>query len=384
MAQSEDDNLDEDFLSGEVEVGSIDFEGDDRTEIQELEDDDADDIGEEGEEKDDEEGAEEDLGAETEEVEQPGEEAATEDNTNEWFLAAQLWQEQGRLSPDFQLDPNMTQLDLEDLRIKQVDADVYNRIQTKISDKLVANGIDPNKIFNEQSQEEFLQGQYATIASLTYDMLLEKSPDVTKSLMAIGTEYWIAKSEGKFEPDDVAPNVAKDLDSHTEEELLTKYQAFFREESKRLETKIKTEADLASKAEADRVRNESIYIKQKLASGQIGGKKYTPEQILKVINGLHKEDQIYDDGKGGRRVVSLFEKKRLEKSSTIDKQLEYAVALILEEEDQTPSKEKERLIGGVNTMQKLASATLMNPGANKKKKTTTKSSELVEGDDFLD
>lgn len=382
-------NIEDDFLAGNVIPGDLDFAapGDGRTPIADL-DDDEDNILGEGEEEEEEEETDNkdtDLGEGDDDPDNPGDDDPAKDpagHDNEFYLVAKVWQERGRLSPDFELDPKMSQLDLEELRIKQTEKDVLNRIKTQISDKLSANGVDPDKIFNEKSQEEYFRDQYAVIASLTYDGLLEKSSDITSTLKNIGTEYWIAKSSGTLEPDDVAPNVEKDLNENTEEELLVKYQKFFDKESKRLDSKIKEDAALKASEAADKVRNDAIYIKQKLASGQIGNKKYSPEQIAKVINGMQVEDQIFDDGKGTRRRVTLFEKKRLEKSSTLDKQLEYAVNLILEDEDPAITKEKEKRVHTVDTLSRLADV-VTSSHSDKNKKPTNKKQAFADESDFL-
>lgn len=366
------DDVDDNFFTNDDELPGVDITpgpGDDY-------DNDEDDIDYDGDDKD-----EDDEDGDLDDADDAAGVTEPEDpEKNEFYLRAQYWQERGELAKDIVLNKDMTQLDLENLKLEQDKENILNRIKTDVSDILKAKGINPNEIFGGQTNDQFFQKEYANIASLTYDTLIENSDDVSDTLRRIGTEYWISKSGEKLTDEEVAALVDKDLDSNTEEDLFeTKYQPYFAQEAKRLATKVRYDAEAADKAAKAKSANDAAYIKQKLEKGEIGGKKYSAAEIQKIQDAFSKKNQTYDNGRGERRTgISLFEKKRLEAADNLDLQLEMAVGLVLGAKDQDSKGRSER-VGAVNILEKLANATLGNTKSeSRNKKTTTKSRELEE------
>lgn len=379
-----DDDDDDEFVDEDDEDNNPDEDDEDFVDDDE-EDDDEDDDDDEDNDDEDEEGKGDD------DAEGSAKGAGDDEEGSEWHIRGQHWIETGKLAAGTEIPKNVTQLELEDLYMKQVDKNIEARLQAKYSDIIEAHGIDPRKVFGEQQNfDQLALNQSKFVAGLSYDTLVEKSKDVSADLKAIGETYHLARNENLTE-EEVADLVASDMKKHTEEELFDKYKAFFTEDAKRLETKIQTDAANAKKAEIEKGTKDATYIKGKLSSMEINGRKLTETEVQKTIDGMFLKNQVYDNGRGYRKAgITLLEKIRMESADSIDKQLDMAVSLILKLDPQTV-KEKNEKAASLTTLQKLAemdgsSGKGKNGGSSSKtrnKKTTNQGKILVPKNQFL-
>lgn len=381
MAQDDeldDDNtLEDNFLSGDLMPNDDDYilggEGD--PDVSDEDDEIIDDDEDPGSEDDDIEDEEDEEGTE---AAGKADKAPVGDDADgsESFLRAAYWKETGKLPADLEIPKDIDDIQLEDLYLKQVEKNVVNRIQTEIKEAIQAKGIDPDEIFGGESEDEYYQKEYARIATIPYTTLVANNDDVSEALRILGTEYWTSKTSAQLSEEELSVLVEKDINKMDEEELYAKYQKYFGAQAKVLATKIQSDTKEKARQEDETNKANAKYIKEKLAS------KYTPAEAEKVIAALTKKDHMYDNGKGVRKPVTLFEKKRLEAESSIDGQLAMAVHMILGINEDA-IKEKSERVGSMNILQKLAKASASSTGNTNGKqkgqnKITTKSREFEE------
>lgn len=400
---NEDDTLENKFIEGELDGNAsnfVDDEDDDNTidesgEIKFVDDDDSanfkdddDDLDDEDdldgddddEDEDDEDDDDEDKDDDAEGAAKDGEGAEGDAGSdNEWELRGQLWKENGRLPADLEIPKGITQIDLEDLYMKQVEKNVEARFQAKYSDILQAKGVDPNAVFGEQaSYDEIALKQYQFVSSLSYDSFVQKSKDIPGDLRAIAETYHLSRNENLTE-EELADLIASEMKKNTEEELFDKYHTFFTEESKKLESKIQNDKATAAKNATEKATKDANYIKEKLS--KMGLKD---DDAKKVLDGMFVQNQIYDNGRGYRKRVTMLEKIRLESADSIDQQLDMAVNLILKP-DPKMQKEKNERVGRLTTLQELAKidSTTNGKSNSRNKKTTNKGKIMAPKSQFL-
>lgn len=390
MAKFKDDTLENKFIEGEVEMGDINtfvddedderfidedaedtnFEDDDDEDFDREDDDDLDDD-DDDEDKDDEDNDDVDDKA--------GDSQPGDSDESEWYVRGQSWIESGRLAAGTEIPKNASQLDLEDLYMKQVEKNVESRFQAKYADLIQAKGINPDEIFTDQpSYEELELNQAKFIASLSYDAFVQKSQDAEKDLRNIGKAYHISRNEN-LEDEEVNDLIEKELNKFSEEELFAKYQAYFNTHAKNLEKQIQNNKAEAQKKETEKATKDAAYIREKIKG------KYTDDEAKKILDGMFLKNQVYDNGKGYRKTgITLLEKNRLESAADLDAQLEMAINIILKPDPKT-IKEKHQTVGAVSLMQKLAEFDGISATPNNKssKKTTNNRPGVVPKNLFL-
>lgn len=380
MADIDEENtLSDGFLDGDLTLGdmsgafsdfndgesNLDNPDDDDDEIEEDDDPDADD-----DEEDDEDDNDPDDKKSKDRIH------GDDDEEGEWYLRAQLAKEKGELPADLEINKNISQIELEDIFATQLHDNVLKRARAEVWEDIKAAGLDPEKVFNKESDDEYMQKQYAGVAAMSYDSLLERTGDkITENVRAIGNEYYTSRSKEGLTDEEVTDLVDRDLDKLTEEEAFDKYLPHFVAESRRLAAKIKSDVNAREKVAAEKASADLVYIKSKLSSAELGLSK---DEVTQVTDAFFKKDQWYDDGKT-KRPVTLYEKRKLEAANSLDHQLAEAIKLILKKDAQI-TKEKDQRITTVNTLERLAR---VKPGDNrnhqKNKKNTNKRHEYTPG-----
>lgn len=393
--QTDPNNIAANFLSGEVFLEDVD-EGvfgntsDEEVGDAKLTDDDDDNVFDKGpigtepkgddpkDDEDEDEDEDDDANVNGEDQKEPTdkEEPKVEDDPNGSiaYVMAKKWQEEGRIPKNVEIKADIDEFELERLYLQNVDSEALKIFKTEISERLKARNLNPEEFFNNDDlyQQRKLQQEYADLAKITYDELVEKSEDATEALKLLGMEYHYSRN-ANLEEDEAKALVIQDINSTDEEKLLKRYTAQFASHAQTLNTQIAAAEKGLKQKQAARAESDAAQIQKLLESGKIGGRQFSPEEVKRMNDGLRKEDQIYD-GPQGKKRVSLYEKKRMEAEDSLEKQLEIAAFLILgiNEED---IKDKSKRVGGQTMLEKLANAS----GVNKKNIATKKEQKEQEG-----
>jgi hypothetical protein len=307
-----------------------------------------------------------------------------EEKGNEFYWRGRYYQEKGILPADAKLDHEMTDLELEDLYENALAEKVEARFKAKYSDQLEARGINPTEFFSDdQYYDRLFQQQYETIGKTTYDELLEKTDlDVSDAIKKLGAEFYISRSGNQLDEEEVSALVDKDFVANSEEDLFEKYRKYFADQAKKLESKLKTDSQTKAQKATAKAESDAAIVKQTLESGEIGGKKYTPDEITKIQNAMFKKDQVYTSPDGTRRRVTMFEKLRLEATHDIKKQLQFAANMILGINEET-IKDKSERAGALNMLNRIANAQGVNIHNQNKKNNPSEKKDPVYSDIFL-
>lgn len=379
------ESLESDFLAGDMLLDDIDeLIGDEGQNGKEIETDKpGDNTGDDTDSKDK-------LGDDAP-LAKPGDDKEPKDVTkdkevesdNEHYLRALYWQEQNIIPKEVELSKDMTQLDLEEIYAASIHDNAMATYKSEIKDRLLAKGIDPDEIFPNDQQEEILfRDAYQAIAKATFEDLEEKYQDpdaLTKTLRDLSTEYFVSKSPN-LDADAIQTLVQKDFDKLTDEEAYEKYRKHFASEATRLTDKIKADADSKKQKAISQAESDALKVRQLLESGEIGNRKYTPDQIKKIQEALYVKNQVYIDSDGVRHKVTLHEKMNKEVESDLSLLLSEVAARVLKIDEATITEKSERR-GKHQLLDKIASASSSKTNSHNKKNATE--AEIVSSDMFL-
>lgn len=295
-------------------------------------------------------------------------ETINEPISNEYLILAKHWQQTGMLDEGVELKADMTEQDLEDLFLGNMQSKLERRIIDKYASKLESKGIDPNEFFARNDDVDAYISQYEQIGKLTYEDLQEKSTNTLESVRHLGEAYYKSKGPDLGETE-IKALVDNDLRLGYEEDLFQKYRDYFGDFAKEL----RVESENRRKADEEKKNQElsqtSEEIKEKIKDMTIGGHKLNENQSKELHDAVFLRNQIYDDGIR-RRKVTLFEKLRLESENDVEKQLGLAAYLLFGINDKKIGEISERK-GAVSMLDKLAKANIMGitstPGRKIKK-----------------
>ena len=282
---------------------------------------------------------------------QSSDNAKLDEEGNEFYLLGKHWQETGIIPDSVKLNPNITSLELEDIYREVTRENVVAQIRTEISDSLISKGLNPDEIFNLSNDLDaaFLK-QYQAISQLTFDELYDNSEDITDSVRRIGKEYYYSKMGENVSEDEVDALVEIDFQKLSDEDAFDKYISQFSKQAKALEHKIANKNAERVKREEAKAKEDYQSINKWLETSGLSSKE---QSIMK--DAITKKNEIYDNGNGVRRRVTLFEKRRLESEEDIRKQLEIAKFLIFGI-DESKLKEQSERVGTFSTLDKIAKA----------------------------
>lgn len=306
--------------------------------------------------------------------------------SNGIYIVATHWKETGILPEDVEIKPNITDLELLEIYKERADQRAYNERMTTVRERLEMKGLNADEILSDDDlfdDRQFLEN-YTAIGQLTFQDLSERSKDIQSDLKRLGTEYYMRTSGGKLKEDKVAQLVETDISSNDEETLFNQYRDFFKSEARTIASNIQSiEKERRQQADA-KAQADAAYIKQKLESGNIVGRKLTPQEVNKVMEGMFVKNQYYEgpNGKAKGR-ITLLEKRRLEAENNLDLQLSEAVNRILGIDVKSIEDRSERT-GAINMLNNLAKASSVSSSKNVSKNSNANKGVLVLEDEFID
>jgi hypothetical protein len=271
----------------------------------------------------------------TEEEVEPDKPAETEDLEvevgNVVPIFAKRWKEEGKLSADFEITDDLTDEDLEKGLYEFAKEKTYTKLKSEIYDEISTNeGLTPEAIsaakmlFNSIEPEEIQKERfYRNIASVELD---SENENYEAGLKELGTLFY---EEHGFSRERALINVNRDLEDYGSEKIQQDYQNFFIQKSKEVTSQIKEkervniqnrQAEAAKAAE----QQEAWFTK-----GEIGGVKYTKEQMDFVKKAIYDKTELIIDEKGNKRFVTLEHKKILDAKKDPEKYFQYRTNFIL-------------------------------------------------------
>ena len=309
-------------------INFIDEKGNIINDTEEFEDDDDIVLAEEPAESTEEEEEEEEIEVdEEEEIDDEGSDPGS--NTNPIAILAKSFKEDGILPDDVEIPDNLTDVQFAELYRASKEELIRNEIRAELIEK---EGLSP-EILNTAKQihlgvapKEIEQlNLYNGLGSVVFDEDNDNYEEIASQYLTL---YY---KDINFDEALINRQVDRDVSSDSDElaEVLAVAKKHFVSKAKATKELHDT---TVREAEAKREKDEKEKIDKMnnlLSSGVVKGTKYTKSDMDKVRKALFDKSEIYVDKDGTKRMVSLYQKKRMEIASDFEYSFKQIIDIIL-------------------------------------------------------
>lgn len=255
-------------------------------------------------------------------------------------LIAKAFKDEGALPEDFEYDGELSYEDLQskvrDYHTTRVEQELRSSLELELAEQYGGEDVlsTAKRLRYGTTVEDLKQEDYYNIlGNATFDPESSNFEDYAREFL---TYYYQDKNLGEKESKIL---IEAELENATLATLEEKKEYFQNKHAELVNANTKREQD-AQKAKEKRISDDIARTKELLAKGEIGGTKYTPDQVDLIQKALYEKTEVITDDAGKRHRVTKYQKIAHDISKDPELQLKYVAQLVVGDFQPPSTKEK--------------------------------------------